>query len=109
MSSLLEGGANVVSEAVVSGIPVIGTDIPCMRGLLGDDYPGLFPVGDAQRLAELLYRAEVDGRYYDELAVRCRRESYKFDPAREKESLEMLLKRVFFGDHSAGMEVRARI
>ncbi|MDD2321041.1 MAG: glycosyltransferase, partial [Geobacteraceae bacterium] len=60
LSSLLEGGANVVSEAIVSGVPVIGTDIPCMRGLLGDDYPGLFSVRDTRGLAALLLRAEVD-------------------------------------------------
>jgi len=95
MTSLLEGGANVVSEAIVSGIPVIGTDIPCMRGLLGNDYPGLFPVGDTRRLAELLYRAEVDCRYYGELVSWCRRESHKFDPERERESLKILLERVF--------------
>lgn len=95
VTSLLEGGANVVSEAIVSGIPVIGTDIPCLRGLLGDDYPGLFPVGDTGRLAELLYRAEVDSRFYDELQTRCRREAYKFDPIREKDSLKILLERMF--------------
>jgi len=95
VSSLLEGGANVVSEAVVSGIPVIGTDIPCLRGLLGDDYPGLFPVGDTVRLAELLYRAEVDSRFYEELQAHCRRQAEKFDPVREKDSLKTLLERVF--------------
>jgi len=101
VTSLLEGGANVVSEAIVSGIPVIGTDIPCLRGLLGDDYPGLFPVGDTRRLAELLYRAEVDRRFYDELVSRCRREAYKFDPERERESLRILLDRVFADERSA--------
>jgi putative glycosyltransferase (TIGR04348 family) len=95
MSSLFEGGANVVSEAIVSGIPVIGTDIPCMQGLLGDDYPGLFPVGDSHRLAELLYRAEMDCRFYNELAERCRQESYKFDPVHERESLRKLAEVVF--------------
>jgi putative glycosyltransferase (TIGR04348 family) len=95
LSSLSEGGANVVSEAVVSGVPVIGTDIACMRGLLGADYPGLFPVGDTRRLAELLLRAETDQGFYDELAERCRREAYKFDPALERENLRILLERLF--------------
>lgn len=95
VSSLLEGGANVVSEAVVSGIPVIGSDIPCLRGLLGDDYPGLFPVGDTPWLAELLYRAEVDSGFYAELQACCRREAYKFDPQRERDSLKFLVERVF--------------
>jgi putative glycosyltransferase (TIGR04348 family) len=93
LSSLLEGGANVVSEAIVSGIPVIGTDIPCMKGLLGEDYPGLFPVKDTGRLAELLFRAETDRAYYEELEDRCRQESHKFDPALERENLRLLLER----------------
>ncbi len=93
VSSLFEGGANVVSEAVVSGVPVIGTDMACMRGLLGADYPGLFPVGDTRRLADLLMRAETDHGFYDELVERCRRESYKFEPALERESLRTLVER----------------
>lgn len=93
VSSLFEGGANVVSEAVVSGVPVIATHMACMRGLLGADYPGLFPVGDTRRLAELLLRAETDPGFYDDLAERCRRESYKFDPVLERESLKNLLER----------------
>jgi len=95
LSSLFEGGANVVSEAVVSDVPVIATDIACMKGLLGADYPGLFPVGDTRRLAELLLRAETDQGFYDELAERCRREAYKFDPALERENLRILLERLF--------------
>jgi len=95
LSSLFEGGANVVSEAVVCGVPVIGADMPCMRGLLGADYPGLFPVGDTRRLAELLLRAESDSEFYDGLAERCRRESDKFHPARERENLVTLLDRLF--------------
>lgn len=94
MSSILEGGSNVVSEAVVSGIPVLGSDIPCMHGLLGADYPGLFPVRDTRGLARLLSRAETDHRFYEELAARCRREIGTFDPARERASLEALLARV---------------
>jgi putative glycosyltransferase (TIGR04348 family) len=95
LSSLFEGGANVVSEAVASDIPVIGTDISCMRGLLGADYPGLFPVGDTRRLAELLLQAETDHGFYNELAERCLRESYKFDPVLEREHLRILLERLF--------------
>lgn len=97
ISSLSEGGANVISEAVVSGIPVIGSDIPCTRGLLGQDYPGLFPVKGTERLAELLFRAETDQTYYNELAARCNLEKYKFDPALEKASLKQLLDRVHHG------------
>lgn len=93
ISSLNEGGANVISEAVVSDIPVIGSDIPCTRGLLGHDYPGLFPARDTEMLAELLFRAETDQAYYHELSATCRREKFKFDPALEKDSLKQLLDR----------------
>lgn len=91
ISSLNEGGANVISEAVVCGIPVIGSDIPCVRGLLGDYYPGLFPVKDTERLAELLFRAETDPAYYDSLAAGCRQEAHKFEPSLEKANLRLLL------------------
>lgn len=94
VTSLFEGGANVVSEALVCEVPVIGSDMGCMRGLLGEDYPGLFPVGDTRALAGLLLRAETDERFYQDLAERCRNEAHKFDPALERESLRVLIDRV---------------
>jgi putative glycosyltransferase (TIGR04348 family) len=94
LSSLLEGGANVISEAIVSDVPVIVTRISCTEGLLGEDYPGFFPVGDTGRLAELLLRAESDHVYYNELRERCRREAYKFEPSLERESINKLLSSV---------------
>ena len=57
-TSLLEGGANVVTEAIALGIPVVGTLIDGNTGLLGTDYPGLVPVEDDQALADLLLRLE---------------------------------------------------
>jgi glycosyltransferase involved in cell wall biosynthesis len=39
-TSIMEGGPNVVSETLASGVPVIGSDIPGNVGLLGQDYPG---------------------------------------------------------------------
>ena len=39
MSSIMEGGANVVSEAVVARVPVIASDIPGNVGLLGAGHP----------------------------------------------------------------------
>ena len=73
LSSLDEGGANVVSEAVVAGVPVLSTDISGSRGLLGDGYPGYYPVGDHRKLASLLTRAENDLEYLAELQEHCER------------------------------------
>ena len=51
ISSRLEGGANVVSEAIVNGVPILASEIPGNLGLLGANYRGYFPVGDTQALA----------------------------------------------------------
>jgi len=55
----MEGGANVVSEAV-AGTPVLASRIPAMRAILGADYPGSVPFADTLALARLLRRVEED-------------------------------------------------
>jgi dimethylhistidine N-methyltransferase len=92
LTSLSEGGANAISEAVIAGVPVISTHIAGSIGLLGEDYPGYFPVGDTQALAHLLSRAETDTEFYDTLRDHCVQLRPLFDPAREKQSWEELLK-----------------
>src|SRR5262249_5733377 len=59
LSSIMEGGANVVSEALVAGVPLLASRIDGSVGLLGRDYPGYFPAGDTEALTALLYRAET--------------------------------------------------
>lgn len=68
ITSRLEGGANVVSEAISAGTPVLASDIPGNRGLLGEDYPGYFPVGDTNRLTELLLECEQNGKFRNQLS-----------------------------------------
>jgi len=63
LSSLSEGGANVISEAAVARVPVLASDIDGSVGLLGRDYPGYFPVGDTAALASLLHRIETDQKF----------------------------------------------
>lgn len=55
-TSAMEGGAHVIMEAVCSGTPVLASHIPGNVGMLGADYEGYFPHGDAGQLAELLRR-----------------------------------------------------
>jgi putative glycosyltransferase (TIGR04348 family) len=91
LTSLLEGGANVIGEAVVLGVPVLSSRIAGSVGLLGEDYPGYFPVGDTRALAELLRRAETDAGFLAELQARCEERRGLFDPARERASWRELL------------------
>jgi hypothetical protein len=56
LASHMEGGANVIIEAVCAGVPVLASDIGGNRGMLGDDYAGYFPPGDAAALAQLIDR-----------------------------------------------------
>lgn len=91
LTSISEGGANAVSEAVVCGTSVVSSRIPGTLGLLGEDYPGYFPVGDTRALAELLWRAETDGAFLAELRRRGEAVRPLFDPARELQSWQNLL------------------
>jgi putative glycosyltransferase (TIGR04348 family) len=97
LTSVSEGGANAISEAVVAGVPVISSRIDGSIGLLGEDYPGYFPVGDTQALADLLWRAETDTAFYNTLRDGCARLRPLFDPARERQSWDELLRELFPG------------
>jgi len=91
ISSRLEGGANVISEALVEGVPVIASDIPGNVGLLGDGYPGLYPLADTPALACLLRGAATDDVYYRLLVRWCRQRAGLFTPTQEKKSWRALL------------------
>lgn len=91
LSSLMEGGANVVSEAIACGVPVLATRIGGSLGLLGEDYPGFFAVGDTAGLAGLLARAETEPAFYGELVDRVRRLAPLVAPAREAAAWRQLL------------------
>ena len=71
--SVMEGGANVVIEAVRSGVPVLASRIDGNVGLLGADYDGFFPVGDAAALAALMRRFVADAAFAAHLAAQCAR------------------------------------
>lgn len=91
LSSRLEGGANVVSEALAFRTPVLATRIPGSVGLLGADYPGYFPVGDAPALAGLLRRAEAEPDFYAALEHHVDARAVLVDPASERTAWAELL------------------
>jgi len=84
ISSRMEGGANALGEAIVSGLPVLASRIPGSIGVLGDDYPGYFEVGGTQQLASLMLKCERDPGFLAEITSRCRELIPLFDPERER-------------------------
>jgi putative glycosyltransferase (TIGR04348 family) len=92
LTSQLEGGANVISEAIAASTPVISSLIPGSVGILGADYPGYFPVGDSAALREQLQRAESDDGFYRGLQHWVARLHPLVSAARERETWGALLK-----------------
>lgn len=91
LTSRLEGGANVVSEAIAASVPVLSSRIPGSVGILGEDYPGYFPVGDTPALREQLQRAESDDRFYRELQSWVARLQPLVSPGQEREAWRAIL------------------
>jgi putative glycosyltransferase (TIGR04348 family) len=91
ISSRMEGGANVVSEALSIGVPVIASDVSGNVGMLARDYPGYYAVGDERALARMLERVEADTGFYTALEAACRARATLVAPAAERAALESLV------------------
>lgn len=87
LTSHMEGGANVIIEAVSAGVPVLASDINGNRGMLGDDYAGYFPPGDAAALARLIDRTIEDPGFHALLRAQCDARAPLFAPAAERAAL----------------------
>ena len=91
LTSEMEGGANVLGEAIVAGTPVIASRIPACLAALGADYEGFFAVRDTSALAALMLRAETDRRFYDRLTAQTSARRELFAPAAERDALRGVL------------------
>jgi putative glycosyltransferase (TIGR04348 family) len=98
--SRMEGGANVVVEAVTSGTPVLASRVPGNVGMLGREYAGYFPVGNAAGLAQLVLRCRDDKQFYRGLATQCRARRPLFAPIRERALLLRLVREALHCAHS---------
>ena len=94
LPSRMEGGANVISEAVMAGLPVIASAIDGSIGLLGNKYPGYFEAENTSELREILLRAEKEKSFYNRLFKACEQRRERFTLEREKRSWEKLLARM---------------
>ena len=91
LSSIMEGGANVISEAVVAGLPVIASEIHGTVNLLGAEYPGYYPAKDTEGLRAQLLRAENDPGFVADLADHCAARAGLFTPEAEREAWRRVL------------------
>jgi putative glycosyltransferase (TIGR04348 family) len=86
-SSVVEGGANVIVEAITAGTPVIASRISGNVGMLGADYPGLFEPRDAAALAACLVKAWKEPAWRGVLWSACARREPLFRPEAERSGL----------------------
>ncbi|MGZ5034308.1 MAG: selenoneine biosynthesis selenosugar synthase SenB [Usitatibacter sp.] len=89
--SVVEGGANVIVEALTAGTPVIASRISGNIGMLGRGYPGYFEPGDASGLASRLVEAWRDPRYLVRLARECNGRRKLFTHGAEARAVRKLL------------------
>jgi putative glycosyltransferase (TIGR04348 family) len=87
IASRMEGGANVIIEAVTSAVPVLASDISGNRGMLGDDYAGYFQLGHADALARLIERSVFDAGFDALLRRQCAARAALFAPGAERAAL----------------------
>jgi putative glycosyltransferase (TIGR04348 family) len=90
--SRMEGGANVVIEAVRSGVPVLASAIDGNIGLLGEGYEGYFEPGDDAGLSRLMQRFATDSAFSTALADHCDALRDAFSPRREAEAVRALVR-----------------
>lgn len=92
VSSLMEGGANVISEAARIGTPVLASRMSGNLGMLGRGYPGYFPLGDERALGRLIERALGEKGFYKRLKRALAARRRLFAPAAERRALRAAIR-----------------
>ena len=94
LPSIMEGGANIISEALAVSLPIVASKIDGNVGLLGEDYPGYFKTGSSEDLRKLLLQAETNQDYYRKLTDACIKRRHLFSPEKEVSSWKKLLQEI---------------
>lgn len=95
VSSVMEGGANVISEAVRIGTPVLASRVSGNIGMLGRRYPGYFPLYDEKALARLVANNIEDRNSYRSLKKALAARRPLFAPAAERAALAAVVREAF--------------
>src|SRR6185503_14003116 len=67
VSSIMEGGANVICEAARIGTPVLASRVSGNVGMLGRNYPGYFRLFDEKALARLIEKCFLNEDFTQKL------------------------------------------
>ena len=86
VSSVMEGGANVICEAARIGTPVLASRVPGNVGMLGQGYPGYYRLYDDKALAQLILRCRNEN-FYSQLLNKGKAGRKRFAPAAERAAL----------------------
>lgn len=93
VSSVMEGGANVICEAVRIGTPVLASRMPGNIGMLGHDYPGCYKLADTRALAHVIRRASSSTIDLTRLKQRLTGRRMTFAPTAESGSIRRVVGR----------------
>lgn len=87
VTSRHESFSRVTAEAMLNGIPVVASDLPPIREMLGTGAGLVFPVGDARAAARALRRIASSADLRTSMAVEGRRRGRDYSPAAVAERL----------------------
>ena len=87
VSSVMEGGANVICEAARIGTPVLASRVPGNMGMLGRDYPGYFKLAEDRALARLIGTVATEPAAFSRLKRALARKRETFSRSAEAAAL----------------------
>lgn len=94
-TSRMEGGAHVIMEALTSGTPVIASYVDGNIGMLGPEYAGYFPWGNARKLTEMIEACLSADGLLTRLERQCRERVPLFAPDCERMAVQTLVSDLF--------------
>ena len=103
VSSVMEGGANVICEAARIGTPVAGSRMSGNIGMLGRSYPGLYRLFDEKALAKLISKLSREKYFYNKLEHALQKRRPLFAPAAERASINRVARRLLTRPAAAGI------
>lgn len=89
--TLVDSGPSALIESLSLQTPIIASNIDGNRGILGDDYEGVFDLKHPDKFLELIEKSLHNPDFYQKLEEQCKKQSKLFTKAKEKKALKNLL------------------